>query len=174
MMRKGWALAKQRVAQEGINQLQQGLATWRETGTELGLPQHLALLAEVYRKEGRGPEGLCLLTEAIAHVDKTWERWPEAELYRLKGEVLLAQAVKRQDVSEAEKCLHRALDISRYQHAKSLELRAAMSLSRLWQHQGKQKAAWQMLSEIYGWFTEGLDTADLQEAKALLKALEDQ
>jgi adenylate cyclase len=126
-----------------------------------------------------------MLTEALALTDKTGERLWEAELYRLKGELLLQQSTSvgallaaptasranPPPTAEAETCFHQALDIARHQQAKSLELRAAMSLSRLWKQQGKCAAARELLSEVYGWFTEGFDTADLQEAKELLEAL---
>jgi len=102
-------------------------------------------------------------------VETLGERWWEAEIYRLTGELLLAQDGHRAD--EAQACLRKALTIARCQQAKSLELRAARSLSRLWQQQGKRAAAYELLAPIYGWFTEGFDTADLQEAKALLEAL---
>src|SRR4030095_4000200 len=121
-----------------------------------------------YGKVGQAGEGLTVLAEALALVEKKEERWYEAELYRLKGELTLQQAnVQR----EAEECFHKAIEIARRQQAKSLELRAVMSLSRLWQQQGKQKEAHALLAEIYGWFTEGFDTKDLQEAKALLDEL---
>ena len=110
-----------------------------------------------------------MLAEALATVDNTEERNWEAELHRLKGELLLMQ--QGQNVGEAEECFRKAFDTARRQQAKSLELRAAMSLSRLWQQQGKQEEAHQLLGEIYGWFTEGFDTADLKEAKALLEEL---
>ena len=109
------------------------------------------------------------MDEALAAVHKTGERFYEAELYRLQGELLLAQSARQ--TAEAEACFHQALDVARHQQAKSLELRAAMSLTRLWQRQGKRDAARQLLTEVYGWFTEGFDTADLQEAQALLAAL---
>ena len=110
-----------------------------------------------------------MLAEALAAVDSTGERFWEAELYRLKGELLLAYANTRQTWLEAEACFQQALEVARHQQAKSLELRTAMSLSRLWQRQGKRAEARQLLAPIYGWFTEGFDTADLQEAKALLE-----
>ena len=112
---------------------------------------------------------LALLAEALAHVDTTGERFYAAEVYRLKGELLLRQATP--DEAQAETCWHQALDIARHQQAKSWELRAALSRSRLWQQQGKRDEARDLLAPIYGWFTEGFDTADLQEAKALLEAL---
>ena len=102
-------------------------------------------------------------------MDTTGERWYEPELYRLKGELLLAHAMGHD--TEAETCFRQALDIARRQQAKSWELRAALSLSRLWQRQGKRDEARELLAEVYGWFTEGFDTADLQEAKALLEEL---
>jgi predicted ATPase len=163
---RGWALAKQGQGEEGIAQMGQGLAAWRATGAEIGRTYYLALLAEAYGKVGQAEEGLSALAEALALVDQSGERWWEAELYRLKGELLLARSTENQ--TEAEACFHQALDVARHQQAKSLELRAAMSLSRLWQQQGKQAEARALLAPIYGWFTEGFDTADLQEAKVLL------
>jgi predicted ATPase len=127
------------------------------------------MLAEAYGKAGQAEEGLRLLAEALAHVDSTEERFYEAEVYWLKGELLLRQAIP--DEAQAETCLHQALDIARHQQAKSWELRAAVSLSRLWQRQGKRAEARRLLAEVYGWFTEGFDTADLQEARTLLDAL---
>src|SRR5262249_49476157 len=145
------------------------LTALQATGQRQALPYLLALLAEAYGRGGDAAAGLRMLAEALAVVDDTEEGWWEAELYRLKGELLLQQATGSSD--EAEDCLHQALDIARHQQAKSLELRAAMSLARLWQQQGKRPAAYALLAPIYGWFTEGFDTADLQEAKALLDEL---
>jgi len=164
---RGWALAAQGQGAEGIAQICEGMGAWRATGAELVQPWNLAQLAEAYEQAGRGAEGLHVITEALTLVEETEERWWEGELHRLKGE-LLAHA---QDQREAEACFHRALTVARQQQAKSLELRAAMSLSRLWQQQDKRAEARQMLAEVYGWFTEGFDTADLQEAKALLDKL---
>ena len=166
---RGWALTAQGEGAEGIAQMRQGLVAYRATGAELHRPYFLSLLAEAYGKVGQPEEGLTVLVEALATVDNTGERNWEAELHRRKGELLLMQ--QGQKVGEAEECFRKALDTARRQQAKSLELRAAMSLSRLWQQQGKQEEARQMLAEIYGWFTEGFDTADLQEAKALLEEL---
>jgi predicted ATPase len=118
---------------------------------------------------GQAEEGLNVLAEALAAAHNSGERWWEAELYRLKGELLLARSTENQ--TEAEACFHQALDVARHQQAKSLELRAAMSLARLWQRQGKQTEAHDLLAPIYGWFTEGFDTVDLQEAKVLLEEL---
>jgi predicted ATPase len=111
------------------------------------------------------------LEEALAAVRDDEEHLYEAEVYRLKGELLLAQEGNRQTVAEAEACFQQALDVARRRQARSLELRAAMSLSRLWQRQGQRAEARALLAPVYGWFTEGSDTADLQEAKALLGEL---
>ena len=174
---RGWALAQrspepgpgQGQGEEGMAQMQQGLAAWRATGAEVFRPYGLALLAEASAKVGQHEAGLTLLAEALAVANDTGERRWEAELYRLKGELLLARAAEHD--AEAETCFRQALDIARRQQAKSWELRAAMSLSRLWQRQGKRAEASELLAPVYGWFTEGFDTADLQEAKALLEEL---
>ena len=123
---------------------------------------------DVFAQEGQVEAGLAALAEALATAQATGERWAEAELYRLRGSLLLQTGAPK---AEAEAWLQRALDVARRQEAKSLELRAAMSLSRLWQQQGKRREAHDLLAGIYAWFTEGFDTADLQEAKALLKDL---
>jgi predicted ATPase len=166
---RSWALTTQGHAVEGIAQLRKGLDARRAGGIEWLLPYFLALLAEAYWTQGQIEEGLTVLAEALALVDKNDERWWEAELHRLKGELLQQQAVP--DASQAESCFQQALAVARHQQAKSLELRAVMSLSRLWQRQGKRAEAHQLLAEIYGCFTEGFDTADLQEAKVLLAEL---
>jgi predicted ATPase len=163
--RRGWSLVEQGKVEEGMAQLQLGLTTWRAMGGELGLPAILARLAEAYGKCGRAEAGLEVLTEALALVHKNQERYYEAELHRLTGELVLRTSL---DVQQAEASFHHALEVARHQQAKSLELRAGMSLSRLWQQQGKQDAARQLLASIYGWFTEGFATSDLQEAQALL------
>ena len=166
---QGWALAARGQGAEGMAQIHQGLVTLRATGTEVLRPYFLGLLANECGKMGQAREGLALLDEALALVHKTGERWPEAELHRLKGELLLSLSADNH--AEAEGCLHQALTVARRQQAKTLELHAATSLGRLWQQQGKRTAAHQLLAEIYGWFTEGFDTVDLQDAKALLEEL---
>jgi predicted ATPase len=168
-IRRGCALAEQEQGEEGIAQMHQGLAALQAMGAELARPHYLALLTEAYGKGGQAGKGLSMLAEALSIVEKNEERWWEAELYRLKGELLQQQTAGIGD--EAEAWLQRALDVARRQEAKSLELRAAMSLSRLWQQQGKRADARDLLAPIYAWFTEGFDTADLYEAKALLDAL---
>ncbi len=157
----------------------------RTTGTEVFQTWFLALLAEAYEKAGQTQEGLTVLAEALATMDRIGERLYEAELCRLKGELSLQSEVRspKSEVAspqslapnpqaEAEECFLKAIEIARRQQAKSWELRAVMSLSRLWQQRGKKEEARQMLAEIYGWFTEGFDTADLKEAKALLEELQ--
>jgi predicted ATPase len=166
---RGWALAKQEEGEEEIAQIRQGLAAHRATEAELAQPYFLALLAEAYGRIGKAEEGLTVLAEALDVVNKNRERFYEAELYRLNGELLLALSQENQ--VEAETCFHKAIEVARWQSAKSLELRTVMNLSRLWQRQGKREEARQMLSLIYGWFTEGFETADLKEAKALLEEL---
>jgi predicted ATPase len=165
----GWTLAQQGQAQEGIEQLHQGLSGLRATGAELLRPCYLALLAEAYGTIGEPEAGLTALAEALALVDTTGERWYEAEIYRLQGELLLQQNTDNQ--AEAENCFQQAITIAQNQQAKSFELRTATSLARLWQQQGKRQEAHDLLAPVYGWFTEGFATADLQEAKALLDEL---
>jgi predicted ATPase len=156
-----------------MSQIRQGLAAHATIGAGLAKSYYLALLAEAYGKAGQAKEGLATLAEARTVMDTGGERFYEAELYRLKGELTLQSSSQRlaSRVKEAAACFQKAIDIARQQQAKSLELRAVMSLSRLWQQQGKQNEAHKLLAEIYGWFTEGFDTKDLQEAKALLDEL---
>src|SRR5215470_388969 len=153
-------------------QMHQAVAARRVTGAELSQSLWPAMLTEAYGSMGQAAEGLALVAEALVAVEKTQERFNEAELYRLKGELLLAQAVTRPLWGEVEACFHQALDVARRQQAKSWELRAATSLCRLWRQQGKRAEAYELLAPIYGWFTEGFDTVDLQEAKVLLDELE--
>jgi predicted ATPase/class 3 adenylate cyclase len=167
MVMRGWALAASGQGEEGRAQIQQGLVAYRATGATRARPYQLALLAETSAQVGHTTEGLEALGEALATLDKSGVRWWAAELHRLRGELLLQHAGAQP--GEAEACFQRALAVARRQQAKSLELRAAMSLARLWQRQGKRTAAYELLAPIYGWFTEGFDTADLQEAKALLE-----
>lgn len=169
MLMRGWALAAQGQDEEGITQIHQGLRAYQATGTRHYRPYFLALQAEAYRKAGQTDAGLHTTAAVLALVDKTGECWWEAEMHRLKGVLLLALSLENH--AEAATCFHQALDIARRQEAKSLELRATMSLSRLWQQQGKRAEARQLLAEVYGWFTEGFDTADLQEARVLLDEL---
>jgi class 3 adenylate cyclase/predicted ATPase len=165
---RGSAVAAQGAWAEGLAQLREGLAAYRTRG-RLPWLLFLSLLADACGRAGQVEEGLCALDEALAARQTTEERMYAAEVYRLKGELLQQSATQQ---GEAEEHLQQALDVARRQQAKSLELRAAMSLSRLWQQQGKCTEAYELLAPIYGWFTEGFDTVDLQEAKALLEELE--
>jgi class 3 adenylate cyclase/predicted ATPase len=166
---QGWALAEQGQLQEGIDHIGQGLAEASNTGSKIFRPHWLALLGKVYGKAGRVQEGLDAIAEALAMVEKSGERWYEAELYRLKGELTLMLSTEKQSEAESQFC--RALEIARGQNAKSLELRAAISLSRLWQRRQNKDRARYILADIYGWFTEGSGTTDLKEAKARLDEL---
>jgi predicted ATPase/class 3 adenylate cyclase len=181
---RGWALAAHGHGEMGIAQIRQALGD-RSPGLTRDRPYNLALLAEASLQGGQTTEGLEALAEGLALLATSGIRWWEAELHRLRGELLLQSgvqspessvfthpaALRRPHEAEAETCFHQALDVARLQEAKSLELRAAMSLSRLWQQQGKRDDARDLLAPIYGWFTEGFDTADLQEAQALLEEL---
>jgi len=166
---RGWALAHQGQAQEGIAQTEQGLKAQRATGSKQNRSYFPALLAEAYGTMEQPEVGLTALAEALAVVDTTGERWYEPELYRLKGVLLLQQSSDNQ--ADAESCFHHALEIARTQQAKSFELRTATSLARLWQQQGKRQEAHDLLAPVYHWFTEGFDTVDLKDAQALLEAL---
>ena len=166
---RGWALADQGQFEEGIAAMQQGLAGWRALGNDqLGQPS--LLLADMYCRAGKAAEGLRLMATAVPELQRSGERWWEAELYRIKGELLFASTDTGLE-SEAEQYFHKAVMVSRQQAAKSLELRATMSLCRLWQQQGKTEDARELLSGIYGWFTEGFATGDLREAKTFLEAV---
>ncbi len=198
IIHRGVALSLSGQAAKGVVQIQQGLALYKATGMEVGKPYFLALLAETYGQAGRPEEGLTVLAEALEQVNRSGERVFEAELYRLTGQLVLQSSVQSPAAlkekqkakgknhksanpqspsqildppGEAESYFRRALDIAHQQQAKSLELRAATSLARLWQRQGKRHEAHRRLSEIYNWFTEGFNTQDLQEAKALLDDL---
>src|SRR5439155_11900423 len=148
----------------GIEQLDQGLTACQVIGVELLRPHYLALLADAHGTIGHQELGLKVLTEALTLMDTTGERVWEPELYRLKGELLLQLSSDNQ--AEAETCFHHAISIAQNQQAKSWELRAATSLARLWQQQGKRQEAHDLLAPVYHWFTEGFDTADLQDANA--------
>jgi predicted ATPase len=163
----GRALAMEGDAAAGVHHIQQGLAVHRDMGIEMGQPYYLALLAEALAQAAQPEAGLTALAEALTRVARTEERWWEAELSRLTGALQLQ--LPNPDVPQAEAYFQRALDVAHRQQAKALELRAAVSLSQLWQRQGKGEEARQVLAEVYGWFTEGFDTPDLREAKALLQ-----
>lgn len=162
----GWAVAGTAPDGAGISQIRQGLSTMRTTGTELGRPHFLALLADAYGNVGQPAQGLPVIREALEMAEKNGECYYQAELYRLQGELLLALSPAYH--AEATACFAQALDIARQQQAKAWELRATLSLWRLWQTQGKGGEARHMLAEVYAWFHEGFETADLQEARGVL------
>jgi predicted ATPase len=167
---RGWAWFEEGRREEGIEQMRQGLADLRATGAELWRPSFLALLAEAYGRTGRPEEGLDALDEALTMVSKNSERAHEAELHRLRGELLRSSGTK--DEPKVEAAFQEALGIARQQAAKSLELRAAVSLARFWADHGQASEARDLLAGVYGWFTDGFDTADLSGAKALLEELD--
>jgi predicted ATPase len=180
---QGWALAEhslagakgEREVEEGIAQMKHGLAGWKGRGARMWRPYCLGLLAEVYRKVGKSEKGLSLLAEALNVVEQTGERLHEAELYRLKGELLIIRAETEYEpdtwFGDVESCFQQAIEIARHQGAKALEIRSVMSLTRFWGKQGKRQKARTLLQEIYSWFDEGFETADLKEAKMLLDGL---
>jgi serine/threonine protein kinase/predicted ATPase len=168
---RGWALVEAGQGAAGMAQMREGITAMHAFEADLARSRYLALLGEACGTTGQIAEGLSLLAEALAFAEQYGERFFEAEIYRLRGELLLKSEAYQ---AEVEECFHQAIKVAQRQQAKSLELRAMMSLARLWQQQGKREEARRMLSGIYGWFTEGFDTADLQEAKALLDELHTQ
>ena len=149
--------------------MHRGLSLKRSTGAEIKVPYYLGVLGTAYARAGRPIEALPLLAEAFDLVERTEERWFEAELHRRNGEVLLR--LPDSDPTKAEACFHKAITVAQAQGAKSWKLRAATSLARLWRDQGKRAQAHDLLAPVYGWFTEGFETADLNDAKALLDEL---
>jgi predicted ATPase len=169
MVFRGWALVMQGQGEEGMKQVRQGIASYRATGASAFFPYLCTWLAEVCDHLGHPEDGLQALAEAHTLMEQHEDRWWEAEVSRLRGVLLLRQTMPQQ--VEAETWLQRALNVARRQEARGLELRAALSLARLWQQQGRRDAARQLLGAVYGWFTEGFDTTDLQEARRLLEEL---
>ena len=188
---RGGALVEQGQIEEGIAQIHQGLADTRATGAELGVPAWLVMLAAALTRLGRVDEGLRTLNEAEAGITRDRGQLYEAELYRLKGTLTLQQESQKAKIksqkakiktdprsptpdphAEAEACFLKAIEIARRQNAKLFELRATLSLSRFWQHQGKRADARRILAEVYGWFTEGFESVDLKEAREFLAELE--
>jgi class 3 adenylate cyclase/predicted ATPase len=166
----GWARGIQGNYEEGVAQIQQGLSSWQSLGTVTYRAYGLYLLAEIYGHAGQPEEGLRAIATALTTMETGGDQHCKAEVYRLQGE-LLVQGGQGQKWDEAEKSFGQALALARHQHAKSWELRAATSLARLWQSQDKRQDASALLAPVYNWFTEGFDTADLQEAKGLLDEL---
>jgi predicted ATPase len=161
------AHAMQGPSNEAVADIRQSIAAYRSTGTKLQSTHHLTLLAQALAACGLYSEGLAALREAAALVEETGERYVEAEIRRLEGNLLLAA----NGTADAEACYLKALEVARAQEARSLELRAATSLARLWHQQGRHDEARDLLAPVYGWFTEGFGTADLKEAKTLLDEL---
>jgi TolB-like protein/Tfp pilus assembly protein PilF len=168
---RGWALVEAGQGAAGVAQMREGITAMHAIEADLQRSRYLALLGEACGATGQIAEGLSLLAEALAFAEQSGERFFEAEIYRLRGELLLKSEAPQ---AGAEECFHQAIQVAQRQQAKSPELRAMMSLARLWQRQGKTAVAQQMLAKIYGWFTEGFDTPDLKDAKALLDELQQQ
>jgi predicted ATPase len=166
---QGWVLAMLGQGEAGLAQMRQGIAAVWATRAKLWRPFGLVLLAEAAGHVGQIEEGLRLVAEALEALETNAQGDMLAEAHRLQGELLLRQVTP--DAPQAEANFQQALAVTRRQQAKSWELRAAMSLCRLWQQQGKRAEAYELLAPIYGWFTEGFDTADLQDAKGLLEEL---
>ncbi len=167
MIQQGWALVHLGTVEEGFDQISRGLALQPQTG----VPRHLfrRLLAEVYLVAKRADNGLHAISESLRDLEGGRRPWDHAELYRMKGDLLLLQNASAH--AQAESCFREAIEIAQHQQAKSWELRATMSLARLLAKQGRHEEARRMLADIYGWFTEGFDTADLKDAKSLLDEL---
>jgi predicted ATPase len=166
---QGWVRFEQGEGHAGLEQMHEGMRATAATGNEIARSLFSGVYARVYSQAGQIDEGWSAVQQALDAVEASGRRDYEAELYRLKGELFWRQA--EPEMSEAEACFRQALALSRQQHAKSLELRAATSLARLWQSQGKRQEAYDLLAPVYDWFTEGFDTADLREAKQVLEAL---
>ena len=166
---QGWVMAMRGETAAGIDLLQKGIADYQTEGYDVFVPYMLALLTEVYGNMGDLTAGLETLAQALTLTHTHSERWWEAELYRLRAVLLLKQSLP--DIVQAEESLQHALAVAQQQHAKSLELRVSISLSRLWHQQGEHHRALNALEGIYNWFQEGHHTAELQDARALLAQL---
>jgi predicted ATPase len=169
MLMRGCLFALTGKDADAIHVINYGITALRSTGATLWLPWCLSNLARAYAKLGQFDDARRCIDEATAAVDTTKERWFEADIHRIAGEV--ARMSQKADAAKAEICFERALTVARAQQAKSWELRAATSLARLWRDQGRRDEAYDLVASVYGWFTEGFDTLDLKEARALLDAL---
>ena len=165
---RGWALIQQSLDATHLEPMRQALNNWLATGANLVVPYFFLILAEAKTLVGQTEAGLAALDEALKTAQNNGERWLEAEIHRLRGELLLKQGVAE---TEVEACFNRALDVAKLQNARSLELRTIMSLSRLRIRQGRQSEALPMLTTTYSWFTEGFDTRDLRDARVLIDEL---
>ena len=169
MMVQGCLLAITGRASDAVRTITSGLSAWRSTGTTLWMPSYLSYLTSAHVELGQFDDAWRCIGEALTAVETTNERWCEADVHRMAGEIALRSP--EPDVAKAEAYFERALAVALVQRAKSWELRAAMSLARLWREQGRPQQARELLAPVYGWFTEGFDTRDLKEAKALLDEL---
>jgi predicted ATPase len=167
---QGYVLALTGKASEAVHQITSGIAAYQSMGATVWLPKELSYLAKAYADLGKFDDAWRCIEEAVAHIETTKERWWEAEVNRIAGEIALVGP--QNDSTKAEAHFERALAVARQQQAKSWELRASMSLARLWRDQGKVSEARELLDPVYRWFTEGFDTRDLKEAKALLSELD--
>ena len=169
MLQQGCVLALTGKASDAVQMITSGLTALRSTGATVWMPLWLSYLARAYAELGQFDDAWRCIGEAMTAVETTKERWWEAEVHRIAGEIALKSP--EPDAAKAEAYFERALAVARQQQAKSWELRAAMSMARLWRDQGKRQQARELLAPVYGWFTEGFDTLDLKEAKALLDEL---
>jgi predicted ATPase len=167
---QGYVLALTGKAADAIQMITSGVTALRSTGSTLWMPSHLSYLAKAYAELGQFDNAWWCIGEAITVAETTKERWQEGDIHRMAGEIELLSP--EPSTAKAEACFKRALEVARAQQAKSWELRAAMSLARLWRGQGKRHEGRNHLAQIHGWFTEGFDTLDLKQAKALLDALD--
>ena len=168
-LNRGWLFALTNKAHDAVHLITTALAAWRSTGASLFVPWHLSCLAKAYSELGDFDDAWRCISEAVTAIEATKETWYEAEVNRIAGEITLLSPGS--EAAQAEAYFERALAIARQQQAKSWELRASMSLARLWRDQGKVSEARELLAPVYGWFTEGFETRDLKEAKALLEEL---
>jgi predicted ATPase len=166
---RGWLFALTGKASDAVQAITSGVTLLRSTGATLYEPMHLQYLAMAYAELGQLDDASRCIDDAIEKVERSKEKWCEAEVLRIAGEIALKSLAP--DPEKAEAYYDRALAVARRQQAKSWELRAAMSMARLWRDQGKRDEARELLSPVYNWFTEGFDTLDLKEAKALLGEL---
>jgi len=169
MMNQGCVLALTSKASNAVKILSSAIAAWRSTGSTLWLPLFLSYLSNAYAELDQLDDARRCIGEAMTAVETTEEKWFEAEVHRIGGEV--ARMSSKPDAAKAEAYFERALAVARSQQAKSWELRATMSMARLWRDQGKRDEAHDLLAPVYGWFTEGFDTRDLKEAKTLIDDL---
>jgi predicted ATPase len=171
LVQRGWVLAERGQGEAALDQMRRGVAKHREIGATVLIPHSLVMVAEAYEKVGRPADGLAAVTEGLAVARQCGRHYWEAELHRLKGALTLRQGATKPHRERAEACFLQALEVARHQGARALELRAAVSLARLWAGQGKARAALALVSPIYASFTEGWDTLDLIEARRLRDAL---